>query len=406
MGSWDYGLDAVKEYASIISGLDEYPIDPKIYLVDADQAPLVSGLMSPKLSGRMESSWKSVHVEDRLNQHIYVMGAAATASATTLNIVDSATAFQVGQLLFVPSTQEQILCQVAPTADDGTTSVYERGTGGSPATAIADGAIVIDLRILGKENGSAPDAVMTTPIERTFYAEWMDGYVYEGTWMRETQRTRYGDNRAYQHMKLNTQFKLDFERKAFFSYGAANLTSASATRRPKMSGALQMIKTYGGNIEQIVTLTLSDLETFLMKQHKYHKGSWSMFCGTNVWKAIQAWPRSYLQISQSEKFFGTGITQIITSFGTINLFLEPWWSEGDMAGMAFILPNPINEYAEIWTVTNPAPKNHRFKTGAATWYYDIETDNRVQHTKDSLLAAKGMEWYDPQKMGFFYGVAA
>jgi hypothetical protein len=407
VATWNYGLDSIRSYSDLIDGLIEFPIDPIISILDPLSVPMASGLMSPKLPKSSHSSWKVEFYEDRLQPWIYTFGAAATASATTLNIVNSSTMFQAGQKLFIPSTREQVLCQVAPSADDGTGSTYERGTGGSPMAAIANGAIAVDMGMAGKEFGEAPEARRTTPQARTFWAQWLDGYVVESSWMAHTQAEKTSKiDRAYQQMKQMAKYKLDIEHNIFFSFGSSNLTAAASTLRPGMSGILQEIMNHGGTVRQMQTFTIADLEDFLISMQRYHKGSWSMYCGPLVKRAMNNWPRSYFEISQSEKFFGNDIQTIVTAFGNVSIFNEPWWTEPGMAGMAFFIPNPVNEYIELWTVSNPDPSNHRFKSGEATWYFDVDTNNRVQTTKDSLLAAKGAKIKNAPKMGFMYDIVA
>lgn len=291
----------------------------EIIFKGAEEAPLMAALMA---RGRvldapgLEVTWFDTELPGERTQ-INNGGAAYDAAATTL-VVDDASIFPAGYLIYAEATGERMYV----VSSNGTTQiVVVRGFAGTTAHAnsVANDAYLRNAGQVSPEGSQAPAATHRTKGEYTNYCQhFKETAGLSGTADRSAIKTE--DELAEQTMEKTKLLMRNIERSLKFGAKAKNVVTANGTIHT-MGGLLSNLS-FVDNVAG--TLSKARFNSFFRTLFTYGgKGpERTAFAGPTVHDAIHTIFENKLQTRSGETAAGLQLTRIYTPSGPVNLIQD------------------------------------------------------------------------------------
>lgn len=325
-------LSGLRGTGNITSAQIFFDKDNKLYLLDANKAPLVA--LTSKLRKAATVSPKFSWFEDNYNaawdQINYSTG--YNTSATSL-VVDNASYFTVNDVVKNARTKEIMLVTQVGASD----VAFTRGWGETSAAAINDNDHLWILGSAAMEGASANTANTTNATEvHNFTQIFRQTFYVTGT--ADATKLYTGKDVETQKRKKAIEQAQAIERAFFF--GERKEDTGGAHPRRATRGLEKFITTNvtdaGG------TLTEAEFETFLRSGFRYGSRTKWLFAAPLVVSAINSFAQGKLQMFPSDKTYGISISRYLSAHGEVliipHYMLENTGSgEQDYGGYGFLV---------------------------------------------------------------------
>lgn len=297
---------------------------------------------------------------------------------------------QVGDVLFVPSTDELMLVDGAPAS---TTIPVTRGYAGTTAAAAADNAQVINLGPAYDEGAGLEAAVTTTEVEKTNYTQiFRHPYTVTNTLlaMGKAGGLYGGEDRKYQRAKKAREHARAINHTMYF--GRA---SSVGNKR-----------TTGGIDEQIPTankfstdpLTEAQFNVDLETGMRKGSGTKFMFTGRRIAGLINEWAQAITEVSVGTTKLGHKVMSYNGNNGMVKIVIDDTLET--VSGAA---ANTLGERAYL---VDMAEVEHVTLAGRNTMLLVDRQNNDVDGVTDEFLTEGGARWGHPDTHARWDGITA
>ena len=262
-------------------------------------------------------------LEDTLISLTGALNGSITSNVTTITLSDGDN-FQEGHILQVDSERMWV------SAVNNSTEVLTvtRAFGGTTGATHADSASVTIVGMARLEGADSDDIAFT---DRTVGSNYTQIFHSEVKVSRsQNQISQYGiaEEMAYQENKVIPSLTRLLERQ--FYYGTTSAAGSATT--PRMMGGYQAFVT--DNKVSGATLAQSQFENAVKAAYSDGgSGPWSAFVSpTNFQKIKNFYDSSvFLRVDRTENTVGMVVEQILTPYGMVNLVLDRWAKDSEIA---------------------------------------------------------------------------
>jgi hypothetical protein len=307
---------------NVTQNLRKVEVDPKLYLLQPDQAPLttITAMMGKKAVANPQFKW----FEDDIDARFSSTSTSYNNSATSIVVASGeGPLFKANDIVRVPRTGE---CFSVTSVSTDTLTVV-RGLNSTQA-AMNSGE---ELLILGsaKAEGSTSDTARTVnPSEVSNYTQIFRRPVeLTETWIHSDQFVSENDQ-DYQRRKAFLDHVKDIE-ETFINGVKSEDTSGSQPRRTTagaLAFATQNITAAGG------TLSEASFWAAIRGAYRYGSNTKTAFSAPLVVSALNQYARGKIQVtSMAENTYGLDVVKFQSPFGTLNL-VNHWLLEGTTLG--------------------------------------------------------------------------
>uniref|UniRef100_A0A832I0Z0 Phage major capsid protein n=1 Tax=Eiseniibacteriota bacterium TaxID=2212470 RepID=A0A832I0Z0_UNCEI len=282
-------------------------VDNKLYLLDANKAPLVAltAKLRKKVTTNPKFSWFEQNIESYIDAVNYSTG--YTAGSTSI-VVDNGSYFSPQDTVKVPSTGE--VMRVTAISTNILTVV--RGVGETAAGALADNEPLWIIGSAFEEGTTSATANTGLSAEVYNYCQIFKSSIEDTGTMMETD-TYTGPDLPEQRRIVGIKHSQKLERAFFFGERAID-TSGTHPRR-YTRGLNTFITTNvtdaGG------TLTEAEFESFLRSGFRYGSRKKYLFASRLIVSAISSWAQGKLQMFPKDKTYGIAIAQYLSPHGEV-----------------------------------------------------------------------------------------
>jgi hypothetical protein len=296
---------------NVAQGIRKTEVDPEIYSLDADAAPLTVLLnRAPKLpTNNPEFKWFEDDREDRFDA---VNGTTGTGTDI---VVDTPALFAEHQVWKNTRTAELMRVQ---SVNAGTSTVtFVRGIGAS-AVATADNDELMQIGWAQPEGDTSRPARSTNPTSQTNYTQIIrTPYEATRTWNQSATFTRPSDW-THQARKAMVEHMIDWE-ETFWHGKPSENTSGSQPRR-----------TTGGFFHYVTTNvtamggTMTETEFWGVMSAAFRYGNRSskvLFASRLVTEVLNTYPRGKLEVVQADgdTTYGVSVNTFRSPFGDLKV---------------------------------------------------------------------------------------
>lgn len=260
------------------------------------------------------------HFRDELPDRVLTAGAAATNTATTLEITnaDDVPFITAGTMLQNTASGENMLVTaVGATGASNTSLTVTRGIGGG-AAAIADNAEIVIIGSAQKEGSGSPDAVGFDPtVEYNLTQIFKTPVNVSRTLKNTTLRT--GDKEQEQLTKALKMHMSDIERAMFF--GKRHIINANSSQPTRFTGGLfESITNVTDASTSSGTLTEQAFDRMLVEDiFAYGSTEKIAFCGAGVAANMQEIAKNRWQPQAVSGSYGVNMSRYSTFAGDLNV---------------------------------------------------------------------------------------
>ena len=293
-------------------------VDDKVYLREADTAPLVAFLKKAKQRKRKVENPKFEWIEKVIGTPTTnYTGANETTPGTSITITTGdASMFSVGDVIYVPRTGEQMLVTAVNTSTD--TLTVQRGWGENPAQPLQNGDLLVYLAPAYEEHATSGEAKWINPIEKYNYCQVVRT-PYEIS-RRELQTATYDlKNPKLQELRRETLILHMEALERQFIFGQAKRDTSTGKIRDATRGLISFIQTNVYSAGGV--FTRQKFTDFLGMVFNYGGKNKVMFVGSDMLEALEAevFAGANVQITPRSKEFGLSITTWISPYGQIDI---------------------------------------------------------------------------------------
>jgi hypothetical protein len=371
-----------------------YPqIAKRMPTLNENVTPLIS--LSMKLSKKPVQSTVFGHNEDQPLPYLFQYnGATETTPGTTFTIAQftNSGAWLEDDILFNPATGERLQIASAITT---TCTVVRNFQGTTKLLTTGDQLI----RIGNAREEGVTTARLARSTAEAFYTFYLQNLNWTKLWTEpEIAQALWTDPRkVIAHKKMMIEAKIDLEFAAYFGFHSADIGGASYAQ-PMGVGLDEWIER-GGNINHLPNgiLTFDEIEKGCEAPHSYGaRDGFILFMGTRFSRIVNGFTRGQLQIRQDEKYYGSRINYLQTTYGDVDLVTLPLMSGGNLGGYAWLVPKPFENYVYLRYLSgNGVNGDFALKPNTHA--------NDSQVVRDELRAWLGMEFYEYYKFAKFDG---
>lgn len=322
----------------------------KIALLDPNEAPFVTVLKMAKKNTRKVYNPKFNWIEDDLlgyyaNTKSSVSAASKAGDAGAI-AVDDNTIIRVGDILFAPTTGEYMLA--TGIGSEGAVNVI-RGYGDSPCTTtIASGAVILDIGPAMEEGSSNRGAKSTQTVSKHNFTQIFRTPV-EITGTLAASKLYGGKDASYQRRKALIEHKRDIANAMYFGRMHEDATGAKVRRT--MGGIFGFMADSDSHAfnNSTAKLTYANFDSYVARKAFAHGSSDKlMICGGNMATVVNSWAEKKLvtQVGK-DKTFGVSISNLITTYGNLNVMYDPLLDAAGMSDRAMILDMDNVAYAYL-----------------------------------------------------------
>ncbi len=305
-------------------------VAPKIHELEPDKYPLC--VILTKAAGRLISAGnkKVEWLEDELTPQFDALGAALTADATSMTVVDY-TKFVKGMLVRVDK-QEIVRVKATPTS---TTVTITRAVGETAARAAVNSS---QLHIIGvsAEEG-APLASILATVKTNPY-NYMDITRTPFGWTGTAQESDvYGQgDREYDRAKAIVEHCRDLEKKLILSERSLTATGGADSKEHRtMRGVHHWITT---NVQaENGELTEAEFDEFVRKSFRYGSKKKLGLMSGKILNVINDFAKNRIQLKPMDSKYGLALKSYLTAFGELELAYHPLLENDsltDLTGLA------------------------------------------------------------------------
>lgn len=359
-------------------------VDPRVFFAQAAIAPLMT-FMEKFGNSKQATSTKVEWVEKSMGTPTTTLGAAiANGTATTITVVGYSM-LAAGDIIWLPSTDEQLLVGATPT---DTSVTVTRGYGSTAAAAAADGAEVVKLSSSYAENAASGSGlhlnssmpynktqIHRTPIDLSRTEMQMARYDRPGSALQDARKYAMilhmeGVERAF----INGQLKDDTSNSRRTSAG---LLRYITTNRENMSGAF----------------TKAKFDSFLKDVMFNGGGEYVLFSSGTMLEALnqEVLTNSNMNITPATKEWGLDIMNYLSPFGKCKIVYARVLShilEGQYSGCGMLLD---------------VSKTTKYYMQKMVLKENIQA-NDVDGRKDEYLEECAPALHNEANHGFIYGI--
>lgn len=302
-------------------------VERELYRLYGTIAPFVTMLRmmtmsrSAKAKGRKSTS-KIINLENPKFEWSekdpgtpYGIAQAAYNSVVTSIVVDDASMFTVRDIIYVRSTEEQLLVTAVDETTD--TLTVTRGFAGTTAAAIPDGETLILQSGTFAEGTGAPKSISFNPTMPYNYSQIFKKSV-ENT--RTGLQTReYGNSNKMEELRRDAWEEFIQERARQYYFGKRSIDTSGSTPVRTTGGLNEFITT---NVEDFSgSFTYSKWMDFVEILMRYGGMDKILFTSSELLKAIQleVVGNTEMPISPKSKEYGVNIKRLTTAFGDLDI---------------------------------------------------------------------------------------
>lgn len=315
----------------------------KIALLDPNEAPFVTVLKMAKKNTRKVYNPKFNWIEDDLLGYYTNCAGGATSSAIDINVDDSSI-MRAGDILFVTTTGEYL--RVTGVAEGKIT--VARSYGGSTAAAIGDDAVILNIGPAMEEGSTNRGAKSTQTVSKHNFTQIFRTPV-EITGTLAASKLYGGKDASYQRRKALIEHKRDIANAMYFGRMHEDATGAKVRRT--MGGIFGFMADSDSHAFNNSTskLTYANFDSYVARKAFAHGSSDKlMICGGNMATVVNSWAEKKLvtQVGK-DKTFGVSISNLITTYGSLNVMYDPLLDAAGMSDRAMILDMDNVAYAYL-----------------------------------------------------------
>jgi len=341
-----------------------------IFLLEPTQNPftLILSQTAKEVTENPEFTISEDAYFERFTRINYAPGYAATLTSLE---VDDADVFQVGDLILVTRTEEEM--QVATVNTTSNVITVTRGAAGTTAAALVDNDELLNLGASNAENATSRQAMVTKKTAKTNYTQIFRRSI-------EFSRTQlnsrnYGQDRMdFERRKIAEEVARDIEYSFMFGSKSQTVGGASDVERTT-DGLLNLITE---NVTDMggASLLEADFEAVLRDAFEYGSDR-KLAIGSPLFNSIiSEYSKAKLETRIGESTYGIKITDYISPHGTLSV-LEHRMLKGDVFG------------AWVWILDMDAIK-YRFLVNS-----DVQMKSNIQANdqdgqKDEILGEVGL----------------
>jgi hypothetical protein len=356
-------------------------IREKIYLLEPSATPLT--LLTSKSSKSSCFNPKFDWIEDEAMP--IVDTANGTFVTTTTEIaVDNVSYWSPNTLFKVSSTDE--VCKVTSIAGSSLTIV--KSWGGTPDSTIPDGAELLILGSAAAENASAEAPRQVQKTSGFNYTQiFRNGFGVSGT--LDASKLYGGSEIAYLHKARAIDHAKQIELTGFFGE-RAEVTDPGPYPQRSTGGLKEFITT--NSTDFTGAITLAEVEAAANVDFRYGRKKKILFCARAVLSNLSALAHSSLRVVPSDKTFGIGLTEMVTSHGTYMLVPHDLFVTADYDEIAFVVD------MDNWGMRNLQGRDTKLKT-------NIQAPD-VDGREDEYLSEVGWERKLEKTHGIWLGAGS
>ncbi len=307
-------------------------VSPALIQLEPDAGPLIT--LMAKLRKKSCSDPKFEWYEDELLPRQDILGAAATAAATTLTVTNYKY-FRSGDIILAVETGEQMIVTATPST---TTVSVTRAWGDVSAAAITNST---KLRIIGNANeeGATKRSLLSTQREPKFNYTGIirDGWSITNT--AKATKTYAGVDFDEEAAKQLIEHKKHDELMFLQSQRYEDTTGTKPKRATR--GFFQWVTTnslaVGGDLTEPV------FDSFLRRAFRYGAKTKFLLCSPIVAQAINGFAKDKLRVVDSAKTYGVTVNEYINAGRRVMLAEHNLMTNDDLndfdgiAGMAGLI---------------------------------------------------------------------
>lgn len=299
-----------------------------ISLIDPSDAPAIERLGG--LDGA-DSKFRFVNgngkvvewLEDTLISLSGALNGSIASNATTITMADGDN-FQEGHIIEIGS--ERMWVSAVNNATEVLT--VTRAFGGTTAASAADSAAVSIVGMARLEGDDSDDIAFTDRTTGSNFTQILHQEVKVSRTQQQISQYGISDEMAYQGDKAVPSLMRLLEKHFYTSTVAAAGTAST----PRVMGGYQAFVT--DNKVSGASLAQSQFEDAVKAAYADGgSGPWLAFCSpTNLQKVKNLYDASnFLRVDRTENTLGMVIERVLTPFGTVDLVLDRWAKDGQIA---------------------------------------------------------------------------
>lgn len=366
----------------------------RILYLDPDAAPLT--LVLARSRSRVATNSKFEWIEKGLPDRWDAINAGGgyTAGATQV-VVDTATKFQVGDVVNIVRTKEKVRVTLVTVGSN--TLDITRSVGGTAAAAILDNDA---LQIIGNAYAEGAAAGVEKSHQETYPFNYTQivRTPFGVTGSEAVSENYTGPDRPRLRMEKAVEHKIDLERTAIF--GERDIDTGNTNAPIRYTGGFfqfadENVKDMGG------TMTEPEVETWAQDLFHHTAGSDTRLLltaplPTSVLSQLAA---ARIQTVSKEKTFGLSITQWITAHGTL-LIAKHRLLENNPSGLG----DATQGYGGYMLAVSPDRMAYRFLRDRNTKLRMDIQNNDEDKVKDEYLTECGWQFENPRLHGYAFNI--
>lgn len=372
---------------NVTQGIRKTEVDPEIYSLDADAAPLTVLLNRAPKKPTNNPAFKW-YEDDRDDRFDAVNGTTGTGTSI---VVDTPALFAEHQIVKVTRTGE--LMRVTAVNSGTSTLTVVRGIGAS-AVAVADNDELMIIGWAQPEGDTSRPARSSNQTELTNYTQIIrTPYEATRTWNQSATFTRPRDW-TYQARKAMVEHMIDWE-ETFWHGKPSENTSGSQPRR-----------TTGGFFHYVTTNatamggTMTETEfwgTFSSAFRYGNRNSKVLFTSRLVTEVLNTYPRGKLEVVQADNdaTYGVSVTNFRSPFGDLKVITANLFEGSEFGGYGAIVD---------MSRVNKRPLVDNEYGSADTHVRENIQANDLDGRKDEILTEAGYQIANEKAHAFFSGV--
>lgn len=391
-------VKGIFETGDELANLEILQLDDDIHKIDRENTPFSSYLLNDKMGRKDTKAWTYLTYDIEHPPHVYKMGATEAAGDTTINIVGAANFLLAGDQLLhsVKGSMELFVVAATPSAD-GSVSVI-RGRGGTTAQALTLGDTLVFVGgALEESQNAAPPGRQVKAVETKWALQNFRKSIQTSK-PQENTAHRYGSLRKMNMKITEDWYKQGVEMAGLF--GPVNTAGDQYTGPDNASPVYSSRGMYSfvtRNRRHIPEWTLAAFENALERAYQFHKAGWVYLCSPLIYRKINSIARTYMHTNEKSDRFGKVTKYLDTTWGPVEIVVEPLFVYGALKGIGFCVPAPMESWAKILQWDSDK------KGSAVHWELDNTKDGAPTIYKDTLTSTFGYAFREQDRYVVTFG---
>lgn len=256
---------------------------------------------------------------DDVKTSLFLDATPFTAAATSITFTSGAERLREGDIIYVPTTGEQMRVE-SVTAD--TSATVSRAFGETAAAAVTENTAIQLLSSAFAEGTDAPEGVVIGRKENYNYSQIFKHTVdFTRNELKSPRYGETGDKRQERRKKTLELHKRMIERQLLFGERKKS-TDKDGNSLYVAGGLVSFIKSNRINITGELTIDALN-DALATCANAEASGDKTMLCGSNFLNALNKLGFSKVQTGAVAKKYGADVTQIVTAYGVIDVAFHP-----------------------------------------------------------------------------------